>query len=503
MTMINSVILDNEIKIWWEYIHLEPGQCFQVERDGVECYQTTNSHYNFTSLKEKTDYTFTLKIMNGDKMVETVDSVTLTTLPAKIRIDVTQAPYYALGDGKTLNTAAIQKALNDCDSNHAVYIPAGVFLTGALTMPSNTELYLADEAVLQGTDNPSDYLPKIKSRFEGWEMMCYRSLINTGELDHTKGCTTENIVIRGGKILGGGNALRKNIIATERAYFLKLHGLENEPSPDALYASVLPGRTRGRLLCCCNTKNIIVANTVIGNAPAWNLQFIYCEDVVTCSSTIVSHKISNGDGWDPDSSTNCVIFGVEFDTGDDCVAVKSGKNPEGYYIGRPTEHVRVFDCHSAEGHGIAIGSEMSGGVEDVKIWNIKIDLGVGIYIKTREVRGGYVKDVGIYNCDVGLLQIGEYKCVDDGERAPQIATVSDIELQDLTLNGILVFTSNTDRREAEDAVSIVGGSKANPVKNLTMKNIVLKHRSMTPYQMLALKNVEHVSFENIICAGEV
>lgn len=67
----------------------------------------------------------------------------------------------------------------------------------------------------------------------------------------------------------------------------------------------------------------------------------------------------NGDGWDPNSSTNCTIFACEFCTGDDAVAIKSGKNPEGNIINRPTKHIRVFDCHSGFGHGICIGSEMS------------------------------------------------------------------------------------------------------------------------------------------------
>ena len=95
---------------------------------------------------------------------------------------------------------------------------------------------------------------------------------------------------------------------------------------------------------------------------------IYCDDIQTDHCTFVSEGVWNGDGWDPDSSTNCTLFASEFFTGDDAIAIKSGKNPEGNEINRPCAHIRVFDCHSDCGHGICIGSEMSGGVEDVQIW---------------------------------------------------------------------------------------------------------------------------------------
>ncbi|MBT1179577.1 hypothetical protein [Bifidobacterium vespertilionis] len=96
-------------------------------------------------------------------------------------IDVTAAPYHAIGDGRTLNTDAIQRALDDCGQDEAVLIPAGVFLTGALRMRSHSELVLAEDAILQGSADPRDYEPRVKARFEGLEMECYASLITVGE----------------------------------------------------------------------------------------------------------------------------------------------------------------------------------------------------------------------------------------------------------------------------------------------------------------------------------
>lgn len=501
--MIHTVIFDNEIKLWWDYVYIKPNQNFKITIDGNVFY-TKNSHYNFKDLKPKTIYQLSVCVVDDTgNVILSLGEIFATTKKKKNRIDITKSPYNAVGDGKTLNTTAIQRALNACTENDCVYIPKGTFLTGALNIESNTELYLSDCAVLQGSTDCEDYLPKIKCRFEGWEMLCYRSLINTGVMNSKNGCDTENIIIRGGTILGGGSELRKNIIEKERKAILKANNLENAESPDDLYLTTLPGRLRGRTLCCCNTKNVIVANTTIGNSPSWNLHFIYCEDVLTCGCKIVSHKIANGDGWDPDSSKNCTIFDVEFSTGDDCVAIKSGKNPEGYFIARPSENINVFDCYCKEGHGVAIGSEMSGGISNVNVWNVKVESDVGINIKTLEKRGGYIKNVNIYDCDVPMIKFDRYNNLDDGEFAPLPSVVSNVTIKNVTLKGVWAYTENTERKEPESALSIRGFSKENPIKNVTIENVKIKYRVMLPFQTVDLENVENVSIEKIVCYGEV
>ncbi len=501
--MLNTIVFSDEIKIWWEYVPLKNGENFVVYKNG-ESYSTLKSHFNFKNLSPNTEYKFKVcKVDKNGKPVKELGEVSVVTKGKKNRIDITKSPYNAVGDGITLNTQAIQAAINDCGKNDCVYIPKGTFLSGALNLKSNVELYLEEEATLLGSTNPEEYLPKIKSRFEGWEMMCYRSLLNIGEMDSHKGCDTENIIIRGGKIWGGGNALRLNIIAKERVAVLKEYGMENEVSPHALYSSTIPGRARGRTICCSNAKNVVIANTYVGNSPAWNVHFIYCEDIVVCGCTVVSKGISNGDGIDPDSTKNCTIFDIEFDTGDDSVAIKSGKNPEGYFIARPTENVNVFDCEVHCGHGIAIGSEMSGGVENVAIWNINVVYGYGIVIKTRAKRGGYIRNIKILHCDLPSIRIGEYECLDDGEAAPQMATVSNIVIRDICLKGEKTFVNNTNRKEEVSAIFIEGLGEGNPVKNVSIKNVVLKDRIMMPYQNIVLTNVENIEVQNVVCEGEV
>ncbi len=162
----------------------------------------------------------------------------------------------------------------------------------------------------------------------------------------------------------------------------------------------------------------------------------YSDHVVTHGCHIVSEGVWNGDGWDPDSSTNCVLFDTQFSTGDDMVAIKSGKNPEGNRIGRPTKHIRIFGCSSDQGHGIAIGSEMSGGIEDVRIWDCDVSHSRnGINIKSTVKRGGYVRDVSVRDCVVAAVCIHSVTYNDDGEPAGEVPILEGFRFERLAILG--------------------------------------------------------------------
>ncbi len=502
--MINAVIFNDEIKVWWEYTKLYPQERFCLALNGILQGETAQSHFNIKNLTEETRYDIeVLHLDTYGKTKKSLGKISVATAKGKRAIDITKPPYNAVGDGKTLNTQAIQRAIDDCKADERVYFPDGIYLTGALDLKSELELYLEDNAVLQGTADEKGYLPKIKSRFEGTECLCYRSLLNAGKMDSKGGINCENILIRGGKILGGGGELRANIIRAERARILKEQGLEKELNPPAFYASVLPGRARGRLFGFNNVKNVIIANGEWGESPSWNLHFVYCEDVITCSGKITSHKISNGDGWDPDSSKNCVLFDMRFDTGDDCVAIKSGKNLEGYKIGRPSERIRVFDVEIEDGHGIAVGSEMSGGVKDVAVWNCRIPVGTGIYLKSSPMRGGYIKDVRVYNCFAPTVTAyGGYDCNNDGEPAPVYPAFSDLVFEDITVTGVGYFTGEHDRIEPETAFAVQGIDEAHPIQRVKVKNLTLKYRQMLPEQWIKFNDVVDLTLEDILALGE-
>lgn len=228
-----------------------------------------------------------------------------------------------------------------------------------------------------------------------------------GTPDHTSGANCSNILLYDkGTISGGGKALADRTIETERAR-LKNYLAQNA----ALVAScendrTIPGRVRGRLVNLSNCAHVRTTGLTLQNGPAWNIHMIHCNDIVMDHCVIHSLGVWNGDGWDSDSAENCTLFAIRFETHDDSVVIKSGKNPEGNATNRPTRHIRVFDCTSICGHGICIGSEMSGGVEDVKIWDCYIAAAYsGIEVKGIPQRGGYVRNISARDCSFPRLMI--------------------------------------------------------------------------------------------------
>ena len=235
------------------------------------------THFTLTDLRSQNDYQ--ADVFFGHQCV---GSCVFRTTPVKNRLDVTEAPFWAKGDGKTKNTAALQRAIDACGAGDAVYIPAGIYLTGALRLHSNMELYLDEGAILQGTAEIVDYQPRIPSRFEGTEMRCYSSLLNLGTLDHAAGPNCENVVIRGkGTIASGGRELAEKIIADEQEHlqdYLAEHAAlvaecENERT--------IPGRVRPRLINMSNCRNVWVHGLTLKNGASWNQHMIYSDNITT------------------------------------------------------------------------------------------------------------------------------------------------------------------------------------------------------------------------------
>lgn len=405
---------------------------YTVYLNGEPVADTDRTHYTLDGLEPQTQYRVDV-VFGG----QPVGACLLYMGAEKHRIDVTEAPYWAKGDGVTKNTAALQRAIDACGPGDAVYLPAGTYLTGALRLHSDMELYLDEGAVLQGTDRIVDYQPRIPSRFEGIEMRCYSSLLNLGQMDHAGDYTCANVVIRGkGTIASGGKALADAIIADEREH-LKDYLAENAQLVQSCEnEDTLPGRVRPRLINISNCRNIWISGLTLRDSASWTVHMIYSDTIVTDHCTFRSEGVWNGDGWNPDSSTNCTLFASEFSTGDDAVSVKSGKNPEGNQIARPSAHIYVFDCHSSFGHGISIGSEMSGGVEDVQIWDCDLENSFsGIEIKSSEKRGGYVRGVTVRDCKAPRVLIHAVPYNDDGEAAPTPPVLEHFTFAGLTLTG--------------------------------------------------------------------
>ena len=197
------------------------------------------------------------------------------------------------------------------------------------------------------------------------------------------------------------------------------------------------GRARPRLINISSAEDVTLSDLSIERGAGWNVHILYSENVLTRACRFASEGVFNGDGWDPDSSENCTLYDSDFHTGDDSVAVKSGKNPEGNRIARPCRGIRVFDCRSHGGHGITVGSEMSGGVEDVRIWDCDLENSLyGVEIKGTKKRGGYVRGVCVRRSVLPRVLMHAVTYNDDGEGAPEPPVFSDCTFSDLTLTGI-------------------------------------------------------------------
>jgi len=325
-------------------------------------------------------------------------------------------------------------------------------------------LYIAEGGTLKGTIDMQDYFPLILNRFEGWEMKTQASLLNAGTLDRSGNYNVVNLSIRGkGTIYGGGSKLGDAVV--------KQMGL----------------RGRGRLICIMNGQNINIDGLNIENSPCWTIHYIYSDKVTLHDLNIVS-TAHNGDGIDPDSSTDSYIFNCTFSTGDDCIAIKSGKNPGGFTIGKPTRGIRITDCNFVKGHSLAVGSEMSGGVSDVFIQDCKIgSLLYGLQIKATKDRGGYVKNVIVRDCE--LLKVTLYTQLNynnDGEAAPELPLFSDMEFSNLNLSMA---------KPGETVMDINGfADEQHYTRNLIFKNISLPKQAT-----IRIKNARSLDFENVVC----
>ncbi len=319
--------------------------------------------------------------------------------------------YGAVADGKTLSTEAIKKAIEDCNKTGGgrVVIPAGEFLTGAVHLKSNVNLHIEQGATLKFSMNPKDYLPIVHTRWEGMELMHLSPFIYA--------YAQTNIAITGEGTLDGQG----------KAFFWKWHGnpkyggsydiLSQKPARAKLYEMmddnipverrVFGGETdylRPQFIQPYKCKNVLIEGVKIVDSPMWEVHPVLCENVTVRKLNIVSHG-PNNDGCDPESCKDVLIEDCFFDTGDDCIAIKSGRNNDGRRLNTPTENIIVRGCTMKDGHGgITVGSEISGGVRNLFAENNKLDspnLDHALRVKNNASRGGLLENFYFRNITVG------------------------------------------------------------------------------------------------------
>ena len=296
----------------------------------------------------------------------------------------------AVADAKTVNTEAIQAAIDQCAASGGgvVVVPKGTFLSGAIFLKQGANLYVEKDGVLKGTTNIDDY-PVINTRWEGTEEPWTSAFVNA------EGLT--NLEITGdGTIDGSGEEWLQNNPLRGRGGRGNADVTANGASP-APPPPPMARRGRPRLIGIQNSKHVHVASLNLHNQAVWCLFFLYSEDVVAENLRITAeHNIPSSDGIDIDSSKRVRINNVYIDVDDDCISIKSGKDADGLRVNRPAEDIVIENSHFAYGHGgVAMGSETSGGIRNVEVRNCVSDSDnwAPIRFKTQPSRGGVVENI--------------------------------------------------------------------------------------------------------------
>jgi len=307
----------------------------------------------------------------------------------------------AVADGKTDCTAAIAKAIAACvkKGGGRVVIPAGEFLTGAIHLQSNVNLHLETNAVLKFSTNPKAYLPVVFTRFEGTELYNYSPFIYA--------LNQKNIAVTGEGTLDG-QADQSNWWAWKktpsRAQLVKMAD-ENVPVQQRQFGA--GGTLRPDFIEFNRCQNVLIEGVKIRRSPMWELHPLLCTNVTVRGVDIFSHG-PNNDGCDPESCRDVLIEKCLFDTGDDCIAIKSGRNDDGRRIGIPSVNLIIRDCTMRDGHaGVAIGSEISGSCSNVFVENCEMsspNLMCALRLKSNAVRGGVLQNIFMRNVNVGLVK---------------------------------------------------------------------------------------------------
>lgn len=320
----------------------------------------------------------------------------------------------AVGDGIHDSTAAIRAAIDAASKagGGRVVAPPGVWLTGAVHLRSHVELHITKDAVLRFSTAPQAYLPIVLTRHEGLELMNYSPFIYAyGQTD---------IAITGGGVLDGGAgpnawwswAPRFAPGPVEDRRLLGELAEAGRPVSDRRFG---PGRAiRPKFVQPYRCQNVLIEGLTIIASPMWVVHPVECENVLVRGLKIISHG-PNNDGCNPESCRDVLIEDCVFDTGDDCIAIKSGRDADGRRLSKPTENVVIRDCQMLSGHGgVTLGSEITGGVSNVFVERCHM---VGPYLqsalrfKNNAMRGGVLRNIHVR--DIGVEVVSQSVIVVD------------------------------------------------------------------------------------------
>ncbi len=406
--------------------------------------------------------------------------------------------YGAVADGKTLCTDAIKSAIAECNKKGGgrVVVPKGEWLTGAIHLKSSVNLHVQKDATLKFSTDAKDYMPLVFTRWEGMELMHISPLIYAYE--------QTNIAVTGEGTLDGQG----------KAGFWKWHGSPRfggdpavkaqRPDRDKLYdmmtrnvpvAERVFGETswlRPQFIQPYKCKNVLIEGVKIVDSPMWEVHPVLCQNVTVRGLTIITHG-PNNDGCNPESSKDVLIENCYFDTGDDCIAIKSGRNNDGRRVGVASENIIVRNCNFKDGHGgITVGSECSGGFRNLFAENNKLDspdLWTALRIKNNASRGGKIENLYFRNITVGKVSRSVIEMdfnYEEGAKGEYTPIVRNFVVENLVA------------QDCNKAVDLQGLDKA-PLYDIVFKNC--DFGKVTNANIV--KNVQNLKLENVKMNGKV
>ncbi|RKD90912.1 glycoside hydrolase family 28 protein [Mangrovibacterium diazotrophicum] len=385
----------------------------------------------------------------------------------------------ALKGDKDKTSAAIAAAIDEANKagGGIVVIPEGEWLTGQLHFKSNVNLHLEKGAVLLFNDDPKDYLPPVHTSWEGLECYNYSPLVYAYEC--------KNVAITGEGELKAKMDFWRTWFPRPSGHMNSLKRLYTMMVDDVpVEERVMVNDTanlRPHFIQFNRSENILLDGVKITNSPFWTIHPYLCKNVVLRNLHVYAHG-HNNDGVDPEMTQNMLIENCEFDQGDDAIAVKSGRNQDAWRLNTPTKNLVIRNCYVRNGHQLlAVGSEMSGGVENVYMDSCTVADGASmfhlVFLKTNERRGGFIRSIYVSNVKGDKMREGVFGIETDvlyqwRDLVPtverRLTPISDIHLENVHANNAKF-------------ISRILGQKELPVENIFLTNVVADTIREQPY----------------------
>lgn len=359
-------------------------------------------------------------------------------------------------DCKSAFEKAMNKAAKTKGGLHIVIPQGDWFVKGPIRLVSNVTIELHDGARLLFSDDANDYLPMVETSWEGNFCQNYSPFI------YGKDLTNVAIIGKGtidGNCINTFPTWRKDQKADQQ-------NLRSQCHKDVPYAQRNYGKghlLRPHLLQLYNCRNITLEGIFITNSPFWCVHLLKCDNVI-CRGLRYDAKLVNNDGIDPEMTRNLLIENIDFNNGDDNVAIKAGRDNDGWKDASPSENIIIRNCRFKGLHGLVIGSEMSAGVRNVFVedctyggYNKR-----ALYVKTNPNRGGFVHDIYFRNCMFDEMEDLFYitsMYAGEGADDNHFTDVHDIHVKDVTA------------QKVNNAAIVLQGTKAKPLHDITFERV--------------------------------